>query len=269
MSDMGTQERRQFSAEEKLQVTFHRLKITSIFFCIGWLIFAIFLIGISYTKASGIAPLFVLIGWAVVGLPMIGRMWIGGFKHAFNLPEYEVITTYSDGRKTTDHGAQSQMNNLFVQIFLALALIALGGIVTILYLVFLTIKYLAQYAMVKPKHSFMQSGLFFVALNVAVFIVAIFIGIGIQHGGTAQLIRDSNAQQAVLGSLEVGKTAAIAIDNCRLYVNGDITKGTIKTLMKGDIVTIVDKDTGFYMMWQVEHNGDIGFVNEGYLGPNK
>jgi hypothetical protein len=187
MSDAGTQEKRQFSLEEKLETTYDRLKITSIFFCIGWFVFVFFFIGINYTSAKIIAMPFAFLGWAIIGGPMIARMWFGGLKNAFNLPEYEVVTTYKDGTKTSDGGLESQATNLVVQIIGVIIMVIVGVALTIIYMVYLTAKYLILYSRVKAKPAFLQGGLFIIVLNIAVFIAAIFLGAGIQNAAIAKM----------------------------------------------------------------------------------
>jgi len=180
MSDTGIGEKKKLSLDEKLEATFVRLRTTSIFFCLGWTIASIFIVGIYHIN-SFLGILGFAIGWIVAASPMIGRMWTGGFKNAFKLPEYEVVTTYADGSKKNDGGLKSKAVNIGVQIFFGIIMIVIGVAITILYLIFLTMKYLILYLRVKSKPSFLKSGLLIIVVNIIVFLGAVLIGYGIQY----------------------------------------------------------------------------------------
>jgi len=276
MSDAGTQEKRKFSLEEKLEITYERLKITSIFFSIGWAIVAIFFIGISY-KSSGLGMLGFVVGWIIAALPIIGRMWAGGFKSAFNLPEYEVITTYGDGRKETDGGFESRTVNLGIQIFFGIIMVIIGVAITILYLIYLTLRYLILYLRVSNKPSFIQSGLFIIVINIAVFIGAVLIGAGIQKDASAQVSkRVANELIQNEAAIKVGERAVVKNNFTDIYSTRydyddyENDPVSIGTLHRGDIVTVrAHGEPPNIRLWRIEHNGVVGYVEANRLQPQE
>jgi hypothetical protein len=56
------------------------------------------------------------IGYLLIALPMAIRVYMSGFLSLFQLPEYVVITTYSDGSKESDHGMESFFSNMLFKI---------------------------------------------------------------------------------------------------------------------------------------------------------
>jgi len=186
MSALEAKEKRQFSLEEKLESTYTRLKTTSIFFCMGWVFIGIFIIGI-YNINNFLGMLGFVIGWIIIAIPMINRMWTGGFKKAFKLPEYEVFTTNEDGSKKSDGGFESRSLNLIIALAMAFIMIFIGGALTIFYMLFLKIKYTVLYIKIKPKLSFLRSGFLIMIFNIVVFLGVLAIGAGIQNSFNTQM----------------------------------------------------------------------------------
>ena len=170
MSEQETNEAevKEVSPEEKLAATYKRILITVIFCCIGW---PIFLYAFNYSMN----PLVMLLGGAVVSAPIL---WImirgGGIKDVFKTDEYEVITTHSDGRKTSDGGSQSFLMGLLVKLFMLIFVIFLGCLITVGLLVYMIIRYIKLYSQVNEKPSFIKS-----AFPVLIAGLAVFVGSGV------------------------------------------------------------------------------------------
>ncbi|MDR0442370.1 MAG: hypothetical protein LBH44_03070 [Treponema sp.] len=280
MSDTGTKEKRQFSLEEKLEHTYKRLLTTSIFFGIGWIVFcilAVLLVPSGYNEGPTFFVMFV--GMAVVSSPIIVRMWNGGFKGAFNLPEYEVITTYEDGRKESDHGVESGLSNLAVQIVLSIIMVIVGFAVTLIYIVFLLIKYTVLFLRVNVKPSFIKSGYFIVIITAAVFFGSMHIGGAIKDAKEAPFKAEEKAKMEkriseLADAIQIGQKVTITNDAGLRDGKGEdyIKWGTIKRFKKGDIVTIKSKEitaSRNELYIYAEHDGDIGYVNVGYTDLKK
>jgi len=274
MSDVET---KQASLEEKLAVTYKRLKITSIFFCIGWALVFIFFIGLSYYPgfSSGLASLLGFAGWAVAGGPLILRMLSSkGLKGAFALDSWEATDTYSDGTKKRDYGTENAMNagSLLIFIIKIGLMVLIGFIVTVIYLLYLNIKYFVLYLRVKNKPVFLQSGVFLAIVCFAVLIGGLSLGVGIQKAGGAQYSRAAASQLLELETLiPVGSTAINRSYGTSLLAEPDMWSDVrvIKSLNAGDIVTVRAHRQGEdRKMWRVEHNGDIGYVDASRLRPN-
>jgi hypothetical protein len=153
--------------EQKLAATYKRILITVIFSCIGWPVFV-------YAFNHSFNPLVMLLGGAIVSAPILFILAKGGgLKDIFKTDEYEVITTHSDGRKTSDGGTQSFMMGLIVKFFLLVFVVLLGCLITIGILVFMIVRYVKLYLQVSEKPPFIKS-----AFPVLIAGLAVFVGSG-------------------------------------------------------------------------------------------
>ena len=275
MSDVET---KQADLRAEMEVTYERLKITSIFFCIGWALFFIFMIGFSYVPGfnTQLVSIFSFGGWAISGGPLISRMLKNkSLKRAFALPDWRVITTYRDGTQKRDYGMETAMNmgSYLVLLLKVFALIAVGLIVTLIYLVFLNIKYFVLYLRVNEKPVLLNSGILLAIICLAVAIGGLSLGVGIQKIGLAQ-VRSAAASELreLETNIPVGSTAVVRSNFTSLYNDPDIWEGdaeSIRDLSFGDTVIVrahrqgEDRD-----MWRVDHNGTIGYVEATRLRPN-
>ena len=165
----------------KLEAIRKVLMKQSIFFCAGWFLFVISWIGLNYAMdhTSSTPAVIGLIGWGIIGFPKIWRLVLSGWGAAFKA-DYEVVTTYGDGSKTSDGGWESMQTNMIVKGIQILVLLIIGAFITMLHMIFLTFKYLFLYRKTTPKPAFIQSGLFIMVINVAVFIGSFVVGAVIQ-----------------------------------------------------------------------------------------
>jgi hypothetical protein len=151
----------------------------SIFVDVGWFLLIITFLGIQYTTNKLDGFLFFL-GWLIIGWP---KIWIvikgGGLGGAIN-PSYEVVTTYGDGSRSSDGGAQSMQMNLFAKLIQIGLVYLIGGIVQIIHQFVLTIRYIVLHLRAKPKPAFIKSGMFIIVLNIAVLIGAFVVAVTIQ-----------------------------------------------------------------------------------------
>jgi hypothetical protein len=139
--------------EQRLATTKKRIIITVIFSCLGW---PVFMYGAKTDYGTDI--LWMLLGGAIIAAPVLwGILRGGGLKSLFKTDEYEVITTYSDGRKESDGGAQSFILGVAIKIMLAIFMVFVGCVVTLILLIVFTIRYLRLYKKVSLKPAFMQS----------------------------------------------------------------------------------------------------------------
>ena len=121
------------------------------------------------------------IGFLIIAMPMTIKWYKSGWSSLFYWREYEVITTYSDGRQSSDHGAESfQLGMLFKAIMLVFVMFAscffmFGKIIYLTFKCFLANKN----ATGKP---FAQSGIFKVILmGLAVLVIIPIISLVLSH----------------------------------------------------------------------------------------
>jgi hypothetical protein len=155
------------SPEKKMAAAHKRILVTVIFSCLGWPIFV-------YAFNHSFNPLMMLLGGAIVSAPILFILAKGGgLKDVFKTDEYEVITTYGNGRKTSDGGTQSFMMGLLVKFFMLVFVVLLGCLITISVLVFMIARYVKLYVQVSEKPPFIKS-----AFPVLIAGLAVFVGSG-------------------------------------------------------------------------------------------
>ena len=150
-----------------------RIFKTMIFCWIGWPLFFIAMYSTATNMTilgSLLGMLFMLGASFICILPMCRRFFSG--QNLFKIDSYEVVTTYSDGSKESDHGAEAASVGLVVMIVKIFFMAVIGTILTILYLVYLFFKYLFQYLGVDPKPKFLKSAFFLYIISLVVFIFA-------------------------------------------------------------------------------------------------
>ena len=156
----------------RLQKTFMDLLITVIAGSIGWI-----MLSYALALATGMSNGFlILLGGAIGAGPVLYQVFMRGPAGLKFWHDYEVITTYGDGRKESDGGAEATQMNIVLMI---IALI-IGGLITLIKCVYLPIKYAICYKMVKEKPAFLTSGF---PIMLAGFIV--LIGAPILFNGIA------------------------------------------------------------------------------------
>ena len=160
----------------KLAATHKRIMTTVIWCCIGW---PVFIYGMGFSDNM----LLTLLGAMLVSAPILYRMWKGGISGVFKIDTRETITTYSDGSKTSDGGYNSMASSLVINIFLFLLFVFIGCLATLIYLIYLVIKYVILHSIAKEKPAFLQSAYPILIAGLAVlcfspFIIRLFVGPG-------------------------------------------------------------------------------------------
>jgi hypothetical protein len=141
--------------------------------CVGWFMFNMGM----YASTNPGGNLFVMfIGYVIIGGPVLLRILLS--KSAGSLffwKDYEVVTTYSDGSKKSDGGVESaQMNMIMMAIILAICLV-LGGIITAIKVIWLSVKTITCYVAVKQKPNFLFSSFPVLIMGLVVLVFGLVI----------------------------------------------------------------------------------------------
>jgi len=137
-----------------------------------------------------VGVLLMILGLAFIAVPVLYKFsQVKSIVAMFDMQEYEVITTYKDGHKESDHGLGSQMNNFFISAILTIILFALAIVIQPIREIVMIIKYAVLSASEKPP--FFRSALFYAVLLAAGFVGSLLII------GTAKAVRaaQSNAEK--------------------------------------------------------------------------
>jgi hypothetical protein len=257
------------SVQDKMAAINKRMLHTIICLVLGW---AMLLFGAVTLSMSTVGGLLVLLSFLIAPAPMLGRMWKGGFKTAFNLPEYTVVTTYASGRKESDYGAQSAMVNLIVKGFFLVIGIIIGFIATAIYLVILIIKYIALYTQAKPKPAFIRTAFFLLIIAVLSLPgIIVLSGLGrnaISRADYAAFRKEHSAFISAVENAERQNVTAYTMSTARQartvsmgwYDDPDSRQGwNTKWIPIGETVIIVGPVSGRSV--PVLHEGDKGTIS--------
>jgi len=197
-------EKVKLSPEESLARVYTDMRKTIMFFSIGWIIF---MFGATIAGEPGNMFL-MLLGAAIAAGPIVAILFLGGSFAGLFKADYEVITTYSDGSKKSDGGAESRSNNMTVAFILALIAIFIGIVVQFIRLIIQISKHFYYTRKVAQKPDFLHSGTFLIVIGFAVLIgaPAIFspIGSAKEKARVAAIVKESNA-----ALVELAKAAPI------------------------------------------------------------
>jgi hypothetical protein len=122
-----------------------------------------------FMKGTVLVVLGVAIGIAPLLLKCVQSRSIKGL---FFWRNYENITTYSDGRKTSDGGFESGMLQLFIYAVLGGLLVLVLSILMPVRILIMGVKYYLAYRKVQTKPDFLHSGFFLIIVGFLVFIGA-------------------------------------------------------------------------------------------------
>jgi len=165
----------EYTIEEKLEGARRSLLKNSIFFGIGWVVFMIGLL-----NAHGVGMWILAIGWGIIGGKRIIKGIFGGLGAALK-PDYEVVTYQNGVRVSSDGGSQSMINNFVVTLFVAGFLFLIGGFISMVHMIILSVRYIVLHLQSSPKPAFVKSGMFIIVMNIAVLIGGFAIGAITQH----------------------------------------------------------------------------------------
>ncbi|MDR2965294.1 MAG: hypothetical protein LBU88_05925 [Treponema sp.] len=257
----------QVSIEDKMAAVYKRILTTVIFICIGW---AVIMIG-----TLGFRSPIAILGFLIAPWPMLGRMLKGGFGAMFNMPEYVVITTHSDGSKSSDGGAESKLMNLFFKCILLAIGVFIGTIATIIYLVILLIQYIALYVQAKPKPVFLRSAFFLFIVAALVLPGSIIAGALVynakvkidgakfiaEYGYFITAIENADKQNitAYTANLKGQYRSSVLMTILDADNPDDYTKSISKYISIGEAVTIIAPyDRGSV---HIRHENDAGTIS--------
>ncbi len=142
----------------------------------------------------------------------------GNLKGFFFWQDYEIVTTYSDGSKSSDAGMTSLVSNI---IYWAFAL-TLGVILVPVKLTFLIIKYTIYFLMAKEKPAFLQSGFFIVIIGIAVIFLGIIIPGSINNFRSGAPERKLN-REAEIVKMDVMADNGIPLEITEIRYRSDAT----------------------------------------------
>jgi len=221
-----------------------------------------------------------LLGLVIAPWPMVKRMLAGGFKESFNLPEYEVVTTYKDGTKTSDGGTESTIFNLVLKCILFAIIVIIGTVATFIYLIILTIHYTILFVKANPKPSFLKSAYVFFIVLLLVIPGAVVLGqFSMRHIERTAWERVISENQTVYNAVinADGQTitayAIASVPGARItmtLLNPDGSRSGSRSLVAGTTVTITGRPirirggggTRHYSFEiPIMHEGDRGRIN--------
>ncbi len=165
MSEQIKEQELNHMEDEALEKMSHGLKEIwkiIIFCCVGWLLVAIGM------KTN---PFFALGGALVISVPSVLCVRRHGFKNIFNY-DYQIVTTYSDGRKTYDADLGGKLAMLFIQIILT---ILIGVILTPIRYIMYCIQFTSNCKKLNYKPEFKLGILFPTAVGVGTFILGLIL----------------------------------------------------------------------------------------------
>jgi hypothetical protein len=195
--------------ELKREATQKVLFKNSIFFCVGWFVLMISLLGLNYLGVMGsfiykFSGVLIAIGWGLIGLPKIWIIIRGGGLGGALKADYEVVTYENGVRVSSDGGSQSLGTNFIMKLVQIGLIYVIGAIIQTIHLIILSIKYMVLHGKAKPKPAFIKSGLFIIVINLAVFIGSPILGIVIQVVGGAVREAAAHAERVAQGEKIVG-----------------------------------------------------------------
>jgi hypothetical protein len=172
-----TKEQAEFLPEdvEKLFATHERIAFIFKYAILGFATMLIFrFLGLIF---GGFIWLFLAqIGLVILCWPMYQRIRQYGFWDALRVDDYEVITTYTDGSRSSDGGFESTIFNLFLR-FAVLAIQFLAAMYgTLFYMIYLFIKYSIQYLRCSIRPPFQISAFPQMLLCIGLLFGIAFIG---------------------------------------------------------------------------------------------
>jgi len=243
-------ERQMVSPEESLARVYKDMKKTMTFFVVGWIIF---MFGSLLVSEPGNMFL-ILLGAAICAGPVVAILFTGASFAGLFKADYEVITTYSDGSKKSDGGAESRSNNMMMALILAIIAIFVGIIVQLIRFCIQTGKYYYYNSKVSQKPDFLHSGTFIIVIGFAVLIGAPTVF------GTIKSVKEAAARAAVKAAVNAplkGQTAKVIGDvNLRAEANGQ--SAVVKTLTNNSTLTMTGENVNFWV--PVEQDGSKGYV---------
>jgi hypothetical protein len=145
----------ELTIEEKMANLKAKVLSDVIFCSIGWFVFWLSMMA---NLGPGNGMLFALLGVIIGVWPLLGRfMKTRSWTSLFFWRDYEVVTTYGDGRKESDSGAQSSGMKLLLHFIYFMFILFVLAILMPVRIIFYIIKYTYYFVKVSVKPSFLSS----------------------------------------------------------------------------------------------------------------
>ena len=211
----------------------------SIFFCLGWIILVLGLATPSVWGYGFLKPpqILMLVGWGIIGLPKILAAFKFGFKGAFANPvsQWENVTVDSTGRVVGgDGGLESGMQSLVLKLIIAAAVYVVGGLVSIIHLIILTVRYLIVSISTKATTISKPNGFVIIFFNVVVFFTA-FIIAGIVY----------NLDKYSTVSAPSGITATVITEDARAITDFSVSSKVEISIPAGKAVSVIGANKNY------------------------
>ncbi len=205
-------------------------------FCVGFFVYA-------WGNTVSHSGMVMFIGYLILGAPVFLRMLVSRSVGAlFFWRDYEVVTTYDDGRKESDGGAQSAALQVLLWIFMLFFCLVIGGIIALLRLVWLTVKSITCYFVVKEKPGFLRSPFaILIAGVIGLALCALPARIGKARGEKAR------TEISELLSNVTGKTVFVHVPTLKLHAEPSGSSSVVKTLSNGETLTAVGELSGLWL----------------------
>jgi hypothetical protein len=207
--------------QERMANTYIAMLITIAPACLGW---ALLMLS-TYVLDN---MFFAFIACLICVAPVLYSYMTSGWSQTlFFWRDYEVITTYSDGRKSSDGGAESAMMGLLYKLMMFGLVCMLAGIVSIGKCIYLPIKYTVCYLKVKNKpdlknpKKLVRTGFFLAAVGFLTFIGAPIVGSTINNIQIRQKIIADNKSDypadQIRKMVEDAQAKMLANNNCAAF----------------------------------------------------
>jgi len=223
--------------DESLVEVHWALKQTIKQFFLGWLLLCCSLL--LMMQMGGMLSVLLLpvffFSLVVMGWPFIKAVLKGGnFSEALN-PKYEVIRTYSDGSKKSDHGKEDANQRGLFGIILIFLLAIPGVIVQAVRLVIQIIKYFIYFGKASNKPNFFRSGFLTMLLGVIGLVAAPVIGIAASAGYT--ILSNKDGAQDSLKMFLSAKYVKVTQDGVSIYASPSDNAQIVETAEKDQLLT--------------------------------
>jgi len=259
-----------YDYSDALANVYSDLKVTLKHCCLAWVFFVggILIYGVFANDHSGTAfpAIMSFVGFLLLPFSCIVLAWPftvmvlrGGNISEAMKPKYEVITTYSDGTKKSDHGKTDETRRGAFALILVILLTVIGIFIQLIRLVIQILKYIYYYTKATPKPTFIKSGFFLLIITIVVLVAVPVVGIvaslavnkDVQEVYTAEYLRVTVDEISIYSEpSDDAKIAGTVRKDNLLSFNGEAQNGWLP-------IKFYDRNEG---------KGDIfGWVKEQYV----
>ena len=262
MSDINLEEQRQ----EKMASLFTALLGNIIFAGIGWIVMCIGFFGASswYFNTSFQGVLLAFVGVFIFALPTF-RKFVAtkSFTALFNMPEYEVVTTSSDGSKVSDHGSESKTINFFIFFIFLGIFFFLSLIIQPIRIIIMLLKYVAHFTKAQEKPPFIKTAFFVLIIGFVFFVLGLVLGFRTYYTGHEKVIAQAAEREGI--SVEEYKAEMQAEREAGQKAKEDAQSVIIEASKRAATQPVTVIVTSYRAPLYEKRNSDkvIGWVDEG------